>query len=153
MTAREKALEEALRHTRGCSYPEELRHRCEGCRKADAALAVPSKPNEVADCIREIRGDVSDRVLVDRLVAIQGYLRHGTPETLPTKPDATPLLRNEWRDRHTRPGYTALVEAKKRELDEQGIDHEPRVCIHGLKRCVACGQWRAKSRPPDEGER
>lgn len=37
-------------------------------------------PNSVAECIAEIRGNATDRELIDRLVEIQGYLRHGVDQ-------------------------------------------------------------------------
>ena len=37
----------------------------------------------VAECIQGIRGDVDDVTLIERLVNVQGYLRHGECEAVP----------------------------------------------------------------------
>jgi hypothetical protein len=42
--------------------------------------ALEPATDYVGDCIREIRGDVDDRTLIDRLCEVQGYLRHGVLE-------------------------------------------------------------------------
>lgn len=46
-------------------------------RDAFAALLRERDSNRVHECLRNIRGDVDDDMLIERLVEIQGYLRHG----------------------------------------------------------------------------
>lgn len=49
--------------------------------QANAKLAqsqlAEQRRDLILDCIRDIRGDVNDATLVERLCEIQGFLRHG----------------------------------------------------------------------------